>query len=612
MGIYRTNNTAEFDDVDGIIINEVSPPPSVQGVSSNTAILLGRFQRGPVGELSEFVGSIGELHELYGKSSYAGNLELRNKKFGRLKLIRVGASDGVKATLTVDTKIKFDAKYPGVYGNKLSVTVEDASNDVAAVAQVENLTCPADVSDSLDAQGVLLQDDAGSVAFWIDTDDSGTTIPSWASAADRAVEVTTIVTDDDANTVATKMAVAINADSKFSAPAPGAAVVTITHTPAGTRSAGGADGDSGGFSFATQTAGVAAVEGGSKYTIKDTNDDAVLATEVYDNVKIAEVGSTFANSNLVDVTVISSASEVANQVETVLASGSDGTLADTDYQSALVAAEVEGAGNVIWVDQYNTNIRDYLETHVSNVPDKMVVLAGDDPEETDTTAKTTVADYRDTEGRIIYAWNALKTRINGVDTWTSPAGWIASIISNTSPHIDPAAASNVAYTLGATDVRHKVSRSKYIQLKDSGIAGFEKDQDLGGSGIKLKSGIVTQIVDSSKVMIHRRRMADFLTNSIAKYLKLYQNLPNTAANRSLIEGQITQWDNGLIADGILPDDDEVTDGKARAIDTESLNTNTTIAAGQFRLLYKRRIFSSMRFIILQGEIGESVVVTEAE
>ncbi len=613
MGIFRTNNVAEFDDVDGIIVNEVSPPPSVQGVSSNTAILLGQFERGPRGDLSEFVGSIGELHEIYGKSTATGNLELRNKRFGRLKVIRVAAADAVKATLTVDAKLRFDAKFVGVYGNSIKVTVEDASNDAAAVAQVENLTSVADVASSLDAGGVLLQDDAGSVAFWIDVGDSGTTIPGWASAADRAVEVTTIVADDSAIAVSIAMAAAIDGDAKFTVPVPTTAVAVITHTPAGPRTSGGADGAADGFAFVTVTLGALAIEAGSKYTVQDTGATAILPTEVYDNIKIADVvAATFVASQLVDVTLLASGSEVANQAATPLATGSDGALVDNDYLTALVAAEVELAGNVLWSDKYNDIIRDGLKTHGVTAPDKIMVLAGDDPEETDTVAKSKVTAYRDVAGRIVYAWNALKTRINGVNTFTSPAGWIASIISNTSPHIDPAAASNVQYTLGASDIRHKVSRSKYIQLKEAGIAGFERDSDLGGTGIKLKSGIVTQIANAGKVMIHRRRMADFLTSSIARFLKHFQNEPNTAANRALVEGQVTQWDQGLIIDGILPSDAEVTDGKARAIDAETLNTPTTIAAGKFFLLYKRRIFSSMRNIILQAEIGESVVVTEVE
>jgi hypothetical protein len=63
---------------------------------------------------------------------------------------------------------------------------------------------------------------------------------------------------------------------------------------------------------------------------------------------------------------------------------------------------------------------------------------------------------------------------------------------------------------------------------------------------------------------------------------------------------------------VLPGDSEVTSGKARLIDTESLNTDTSVGLGFMKVLIKRRIFSSMRFIVLQLEIGETVVVTEGE
>jgi hypothetical protein len=51
-------------------------------------------------------------------------------------------------------------------------------------------------------------------------------------------------------------------------------------------------------------------------------------------------------------------------------------------------------------------------------------------------------------------------------------------------------------------------------------------------------------------------------------------------------------------------------GKAKLVDTESFNTDASIAAGFFKILWRQRIFSSMRYIVLQAEIGESVVVTE--
>ena len=98
MGIYRSTDPTVWDDVDGIIINEVAPPPSVGGVPANIAIMVGQFQRGPVNELIE-VGSLGEVYENLGNDiSYKGQIALQNKRFGALKLLRVAASDAAKAT----------------------------------------------------------------------------------------------------------------------------------------------------------------------------------------------------------------------------------------------------------------------------------------------------------------------------------------------------------------------------------------------------------------------------------------------------------------------------------------------------------------------------------
>ncbi len=356
-------------------------------------------------------------------------------------------------------------------------------------------------------------------------------------------------------------------------------------------------------------------DSGKKYTFHDSSAGAVYPDEVYDNISIIsktqeELDEIFGGSFLIaPVYVAASTSEEPENVASLtnLTSGSDGTIADTDYQTSIAVAEEERSGNVLWTDKYNTNIRGYLKTHLVNAPDKMVILGADDETETYSATISDVATYKDTDGRIIYAFNHLKTNINGVDVWQSPAPWIASIISNTSPSIDPAYAENVKYTLGASTVYHKLNRTNYIALKEAGISSFEVDSDLG---IKLVSGIVTQTANSSKVTILRRRMADYLQDSIAYFLKNYQNAPNTAGNRSEVKAAILAWDNSLIQDGILPNDDEVSGGLARLVDSESLNTDLSIGLGFFKLLYKRRIFSSMRFIVLTAEIGETVVVTE--
>jgi hypothetical protein len=477
MGIFRSTNPAEFDDVDGIIINESAPAPNVAGVAANTAILVGQFERGPVNELT-LVGSIGELHELFGKSSAKGNLALKNKRFGMLKVVRAAAAAAAKATLSASSsatpRISFTAKYVGAYGNSIKVTIA-----------------------------------AGSSA-------------------------------------------------------------------------------------------------GKKYTFQDTSDDAVLPAEVYDNVEIASVGSTFSGSRLVDVAVLSSAAEPDNQAATSLASGSDGTIADGDYEDAIAVTEVEGAGNILFLDEYTATRNGYLKTSMANTQDKMAIICGAEGDNR-AAAVADVASYRDSDGRLIYAYPWVKTSIDGVDTYTQPAAWMASLLSQIAPNIDPAYAKNTQYLAGMTGLKFSLSRADYIALKDAGISAFENDQDIG---FKVKSGVVTQIADSSKIMVARRRMADYLTASVARYLKNFQNAPNTKANRTAVKAAILAFIESNESDGMLPRDSDVKSGLAKLVDTESLNTDLTIAQGYFKILWKQRIHSSMRFIVIQAEIGESVVVTE--
>lgn len=108
------------------------------------------------------------------------------------------------------------------------------------------MTAVADVASSLDATFIALSDDVGTVGFWIDVDDSGTTIPAGASALDRAVEITTVTAGMTATQVAGVVATAINADSKFTSVATTTTLLTTASTTADVTA--WADGDTG-FTF---------------------------------------------------------------------------------------------------------------------------------------------------------------------------------------------------------------------------------------------------------------------------------------------------------------------------------------------------------------------------
>ena len=46
MGIFRSNNSLDYAQVDGIVIDERAPEADIQGVSTNKVLLVGQFQRG--------------------------------------------------------------------------------------------------------------------------------------------------------------------------------------------------------------------------------------------------------------------------------------------------------------------------------------------------------------------------------------------------------------------------------------------------------------------------------------------------------------------------------------------------------------------------------------
>lgn len=485
MSIFSSSNPLDWGALDGIYIDDTSPPPSVTGVPANTAILVGQFERGAPGLQS--VGSTGQLYQLYGNNlAQSGNISLQNKKFGTLKVVRAIASDAANASKAFNHSstpiITFSAIWKGSYGNNLSVTIDAGSDE------------------------------------------------------------------------------------------------------------------------------------GSKYTIHDGNTGAVWPDEVYDNVVISDIASSnpFAQSNLITASVTSTSNEPSVAAATPLVSGSDGSIADTDYQSAIQGqTQQAGSGNILFLDSYNVTRNGYLKQSMADTTDKMVVLAGAAGDSV-ATAVTSVANYRDVDGRLIYAFPYVYTTINGVSTKVNAASFYASLLSQIAPNIDPAYAANSQYLAGIDSLELTLQRSDYISLLSAGISAFEVDSDIG---IKIKSGVVTQIADSSKIMVFRRRMADYIIQSLAKFLKNYQNAPNSLENATAVNAAMVSFNKLLEGpagqQGLVPKDSEVSTGKASLIDTKSLNTDDSIAAGYFKILYKRRIYSSMRFIVLQTEIGESVVVTEA-
>jgi len=85
---------------------------------------------------------------------------------------------------------------------------------------------------------IVLQDEAGSVGFWFDVDNGGTTIPAAATACDRAVEITTVANNTSTTAVGTAIYNEIDGDAKFVGTSNAAGTIKVRSTTYGPKTAG--------------------------------------------------------------------------------------------------------------------------------------------------------------------------------------------------------------------------------------------------------------------------------------------------------------------------------------------------------------------------------------
>jgi hypothetical protein len=174
-------------------------------------------------------------------------------------------SSDIKAALEALSNID-EVDVSGTFASDFEVTFKGSNEKTDVVQMLINsntlvddqlpeewqIDTVADSSGSLDGTTFLLYDDVGSVAFWIDVDNTGSPIPVAASAADRAIRITTVLTDETANDVAIRVQDAITNDSKFSATV-STNEVSVTSLVAGSRT-DASDVDTG-FSISTTQQG---------------------------------------------------------------------------------------------------------------------------------------------------------------------------------------------------------------------------------------------------------------------------------------------------------------------------------------------------------------------
>lgn len=146
----------------------------------------------------------------------------------------------------------------------------------------------------------------------------------------------------------------------------------------------------------------------------------------------------------------------------------------------------------------------------------------------------------------------------------------------------------------------------YIALKAAGICAPRVDRV---SGPIYQSGVTSVDPDNDPGLVTqaRRKMADFIQDTLAERMIPLSKKLNTAARRDAVRAIIDQFLSELKSEN-APDLARIDD---YSVDEVSGNTPDTLARGIFVVIIRVRTLSSLDAIVLQTEIGEGVTIQAA-
>jgi hypothetical protein len=285
--------------------------------------------------------------------------------------------------------------------------------------------------------------------------------------------------------------------------------------------------------------------------------------------------------------------------------------------------------NVVCCARMSDNIRSGMKTHVATASTRslgrMAIIR---PQLTTVTLATVLADAAPGVGatraeRVIYTWpgvrtfvpEAVNTRLKTADALTTVDGvldvgsdmYMASILSNLPPENNPGQGvapvpELMSTILGLQRSSPQLDMAEYMNLRARGIAAPRID---AVSGPIFQSGITTSITSGQK-NIARRRMADFIQDSIARRINVFSKMLLTDSNRDSAVAEVDAFLSGLLSVD-NPAGQRIAEYQ---VDDRSGNTAARLAKGIFTIIVRVRTLASADFLVLQTDIGEGVVIQQ--
>lgn len=184
-------------------------------------------------------------------------------------------------------------------------------------------------------------------------------------------------------------------------------------------------------------------------------------------------------------------------------------------------------------------------------------------------------------------------------------GFVASILSQLPPEENPGQSTDFTIAVNGMEsglASQKLSMTDYKNFKAQGIAALRMD-----SGVAVIQSGVTSVDPKSYPSlknINRRRIADFIEDSLARRLKSYGKKLNTPARRKAMTAEVRAFLSSLLSAN-LPSAQRIA---GFTIDDKTANTVEVLSKGRFRLIVNVKTLSSLESIELAVTAGESVIV----
>jgi len=287
--------------------------------------------------------------------------------------------------------------------------------------------------------------------------------------------------------------------------------------------------------------------------------------------------------------------------------------------------------NIVFSSRGSSTIRNAVKTHVLNTSGVGLGRMGCISPNLQTTTPSAAQGDSDPgvganrDERIIYCWPGVQTFVpeaaglavgtaDGLNTTDGildvPSdGWMAAVLSNLPPERNPGQSGEPVTTVlspvvGLQRGLANLQVGDYTNCRARGIAAPRIDRT---DGPVFQSGITTSLVAGQK-NINRRRMADFIQDSVSAALTSFSKQPLTTGLKDSATGEVDTFLNGLLS----PNNPPAQRIAAYSVDDKSGNTDALEAQGIFVIIGRVRTLATADFIVFQTEIGEGVVITTVQ